>query len=569
MSNNLQQAVAALAANYNIISADTALHVIDLIDDTDHEPFVDALLDAASTVDILRAIADAIGVDYVDLNGRDLNMSVNDDMVAQIGLDYLSTHGIIPMTHADGSTVVVAANPEDTESLAYIRSRAGNVDRVVMAAQQQVNALLLVAASMATAEINAGPQAVPQWIDALLVQALAQHASDIHFRFQSDGRLLTRVRVDGVLRKVKVPDAILSRETEVIAAILARCDTLDGSNLREPQDGAFSFEAAGGKTTEVRVALLPQVAGPNLTLRLLDADAVRRTPEAMGIRDDYIAALRDIIHSPAGALIVTGPTGSGKSTTLFALLAEVDAVSRNCLSVEDPVEYHLPNVGQTAIRHDLGNRSMTWARALRSILRSDPDVVLVGEIRDPDVAKTALEASSTGHLVLTTLHANSAPGAFSRLTQMGLKPHEIADAVTAVVAQRLIRTLCNCAVDDRPTAEETELFTEFNMDVPATVRRATGCTSCAGTGYAGRRVVLELLIPTAEFRDVVTVPGVSSSRIDEAAAAAGWLPMGYDALRLVADGATTIDEARRITGLQTVGDTADWELPTIDFGFDG
>ena len=569
--SELTQALALLHVEHQLLTAEAAHHLIDLAESSnDDTPVVEALLDEVSRVDVLTAIADALDVPFVDLNGRDTMLSVAEDMLAAAGTSYLSEHALIPMTHVDGTRVAVTANPEDRDALAYLRSRAGDFNEIMMADRQQINAAILVAASMATAEITPGPNAVPNWIDALLVQALAQRASDIHFRYSADGTLLTRVRIDGVLRKVAVPDAIVGKESEVVAAVLARCETLDGANLREPQDGSFQHSAAGGKKVEVRVALLPQTTGPNVTLRLLDADSVRRTPEEMGMDAAHIEALRNVIAQPSGALIVTGPTGSGKSTTLFSLLAEVDSVARNALSIEQPVEYSLPGLGQTAIREDLGARSLTWARALRSILRSDPDVILVGEIRDPDVAKTALEASATGHLILTTLHANSAPAAFVRLGQMGLKPHEVADAVTAVVSQRLIRTLCDCATIDKPTVEEADIFTAFNMEVPEGLRRATGCTACAGTGFSGRRVVMELLIPDGAFRDVIARPNPSAADVDAAAIAAGWRPLSYDALRIVAEGASTMAEARRITGLtpvehQPAEDIG--QLPTLTFGF--
>ena len=572
----VRKALASLAVDFEAIPEDLALKAIRAVDaGADATDLNELIFAEASMNSVLRAIAEAIGLDFADLHDRTLMMSPDEDLVSSIGTDYLSEKVILPMRSNDGEVVLVASNPEDQDAVNHVRARAGSVDRVVMASKAQIRGAILVAASITTAIIEPGPRAVVNWVDALLVQALASRASDIHFRYGSDGSLFVRSRIDGVLRKITVPEAIIGRENEVVAQVIARCSTMDGSNLREPQDGSFSFDAAG-KTTEVRVALIPQMTGANLTLRLLDSSSIKRTPESMGIRYDYIERLREIIALPQGCLVIVGPTGSGKTTTLYTLLGEIDAVSSNVMTVEDPVEYRLPHVGQTAIRDDLGERSVTWARALRSLLRSDPDVVLVGEIRDHDVAQTALEASSTGHLVLTTLHAQTAPSAFTRLTQMGLKPFEIAEAVTAVVSQRLIRTLCECSKEDHPNQEEVQVFTDFGLDAPETIRRPIGCTSCSGTGFAGRAAIIELLVTDESFRDTISVPGVPSSEVERAARAAGWMPLTYDALRAVAEGRTTIDEARRVTGLigalptegETASDTDDFaSLPSMTFGF--
>jgi type II secretory ATPase GspE/PulE/Tfp pilus assembly ATPase PilB-like protein len=428
-----------------------------------------------------------------------------------------------------------------------------------LALRSQVLARLLNVTSDLPSDVGTGPNAVPEWTDKLLARAVAERASDLHFRYLSDGRLMVRIRVDGVLRQSRFPEALEGRESEVIGSILARCTTIDPSNVREPQDGMFSF-SAGGRHIDVRVAMLPQVSGPNLTLRLLDSMTLRKRPEEMGFDPEHLTTMRTTMASAQGCIMVVGPTGSGKTTTLYSLLREVDAVRRNVLTVEDPVEYNLPYIGQTQIRNDMGERSLTWSRALRSIVRNDPDVILVGEVRDSDVAKVAMEASITGHMVLTTLHAHSAPGAYNRMTQMGVPRYLVADAISLVISQRLMRQVHDCARLEPPTREEVNLLTRWGLEVPEKVPHELGCPECNGIGYQGRLAVIEVLVPDAQFRAVVA-EGAHSDTIRRAAEECGWRSIIHDGLRLVREGRSTVTEmARVLSDLELIENREDDEV---------
>jgi type II secretory ATPase GspE/PulE/Tfp pilus assembly ATPase PilB-like protein len=539
---DIERALATLSRKHGLIEASAAVR---LIRDarTSARPLGDLVRESIAETDLLAAVATELGVRYVDLNRRDLDLVNDNRILGRCDLRFLGDKATLPLVNRDGQVVVVMANPLDTDAVTYMRSRFPEGFSAVLAARSQILARILTLTSDLGSEVGAGPNAVPEWVDRMLSRAVAERASDLHFRFLGNGEMMVRIRVDGVLRQVRFPDALRGRELEIVGTVLARCPTIDPSNVREPQDGTFSF-SAGGRQIDVRVGMLPQVTGTNLTLRLLDSLTLRRRPEEMGFRAEHLSMMRNAVSSAQGCIVVVGPTGSGKTTTLYSLLREVDAVSRNVLTVEDPVEYRLPYIGQTQIRSDLGDRSLTWSRALRSIVRNDPDVILVGEVRDADVAKVAAEAAITGHMVLTTLHAHSAIGAFSRLVQMGVPSYLVSEAVSLVVSQRLVRHVHDCARLEPPTADEKALLTQWHLPIPDQVAHTTGCQGCAGTGYRGRLSAAEVLNPDARFRTLVA-SGAPSDELREAALGCGWQPIRYDGLRLLCAGQTTVAELSR------------------------
>jgi type II secretory ATPase GspE/PulE/Tfp pilus assembly ATPase PilB-like protein len=541
-TTDIERAVAALSRHHQVLDAEVAAR---LIRDArvSSRPLSEMLRENVAEADLLAAVAKELGVRFADLNKRDFELVNDRRILGRCDTKFLSDKAALPLVSRDGRVVVVMANPLDADAVAYMRTKFPEGFTAVLAPRAQVLARLLQLTSGLATTVSNGPNAVPEWVDSMLARSVAERASDVHFRFLNDGNMMVRVRVDGVLRQVQFPDALKGRETEVIGTILARCQTIDPSNTREPQDGTFSF-AAGGRPIDVRVGMLPQVTGTNITLRLLDSLTLRRRPEEMGFRDEHLTAMRAAIASAQGCVVVVGPTGSGKTTTLYALLREVDAISRNVLTVEDPVEYRLPYVGQTQIRSDLGERSLTWARALRSIVRNDPDVILVGEARDSDVAKVAMEASITGHMVLTTLHAHSAPGAYSRLVQMGVPGYLVADAVSLIISQRLLRQVHDCATMSPPTREERATLEHWGLEVPDLVAHVAGCPGCSGSGYSGRLAAAELLAPDATLRNLVSA-GSSSDTLREAAMRTGWMPIRHDGLRLIKAGLTTVSELTR------------------------
>jgi type IV pilus assembly protein PilB len=382
-------------------------------------------------------------------------------------------------------------------------------------------------------------------VNSVIFQAAEDGASDIHFEPQEDA-LIVRFRIDGVLQEVQ---RIPKRMTAGVTTRLKVLAKLDIAERRKPQDGRISLNAAAaGRMLDVRVATLPTVEGETVVMRLLDKSKKAPTLEELGLSDDMRTQLSAIITRPTGALLVTGPTGSGKSTTLYAALDQINRPEINIITVEDPVEYRLGGVNQVQINQRAG---LTFAAALRSILRSDPDVVMVGEIRDPETAKISIEAALTGHLVLSTLHTNDAPSVLTRLNEMGVEPFLTGAAVTGVLAQRLARRLCtHCCEMYSPSVDEL-LKARIAPDVAAAADgmvfyRKRGCPRCGQTGYRGRVGIYQLL-EMSETLESLAVQKASREEIERAAIAEGMRTLWDDGIAKVASGLTSIEELARVS----------------------
>ena len=382
-------------------------------------------------------------------------------------------------------------------------------------------------------------------VNSVIFQAAEDGASDIHFMPEEDA-LVVRFRVDGVLQEIqRIPKRLLPGVTTRLK-VLAK---LDIAERRKPQDGRISLNAkAAGRMLDIRVAVLPTVEGEGVVMRLLDKSKRPPTLEELGLSESMQTTLSEIVKRPTGALLVTGPTGSGKSTTLYAALAEINNPEINIITVEDPVEYRLGGVNQVQINQRAG---LTFAAALRSILRSDPDVVMVGEIRDPETAKISIEAALTGHFVLSTLHTNDAPGALTRLNEMGVEPFLTGSAVTGVLAQRLGRKLCtHCCEMYTPSVEEL-LKARVAPDVAAAsdgmaFYRKRGCPRCNQTGYRGRLGIYQLL-QMSETLESLAVQKASREEIERAAIAEGMRTLWDDGIAKVAAGLTSVEELARVS----------------------
>jgi len=382
-------------------------------------------------------------------------------------------------------------------------------------------------------------------VNSVIFQAAEDGASDIHWEPQDDS-LVVRLRIDGVLHEVqRIPKRLAAGVTTRLK-VLAK---LDIAERRKPQDGRIALNAqAAGRVMDIRVAVLPTVEGEAIVMRLVDKSKKVPTLIELGLSDDMQAKLMDIFLRPTGALLVTGPTGSGKSTTLYAGLTEVNRPEINIITVEDPVEFRIPGVNQVQINVRAG---LTFGGALRSILRSDPDVVMVGEIRDSETAQMAIEAALTGHLVLSTLHTNDAPGALTRLNEMGVEPFLTGSAVTAVLAQRLARKLCtHCCEMYTPSIDEL-IKAKVSPDIAAmtdgmALYRKRGCPRCNQTGYRGRIGIFQLMIMTEEL-ETLAARKASREDIERSAMAAGMRTLWDDGLSKVAAGLTSVEELARVT----------------------
>ena len=379
-------------------------------------------------------------------------------------------------------------------------------------------------------------------INALLSEAIKENASDIHVE-PFEHRLVVRFRVDGILREVLQPPRVMAPLLISRIKVMAR---LDIAEKRLPQDGRIGLRIAG-RAVDVRVSTLPSGHGERVVLRLLDKQAGRLDLSHLGMPERLRDLLHDIIHRPHGILLVTGPTGSGKTTTLYAALTQLNDASRSILTVEDPIEYYLEGIGQTQVNTKV---EMTFARGLRAILRQDPDVVMVGEIRDLETAEIAVQASLTGHTVLSTLHTNTAVGAVSRLRDMGVEPFLMASSLIGVMSQRLVRLLCESCKE--PYTANAHDCKRLGLDPaePPTLFRATGCSHCNDLGYRGRGGIFELIPVDDHLRGMIH-DGVSEQLI-ERYARQKTPSLRQDGVRRILEGRTTVEEVLRVTTDDTV-----------------
>jgi type IV pilus assembly protein PilB len=479
----------------------------------------------------------------------------------------LRKHGVVPLRVEDGRLVVATSDPANFYALEDLAMLSGHPVTPVVALEdeirrvfdkvfsmgEEVTELLEEAAERSAEEgvaqevelgTDAGPDEAPivRLVGAILQRALGEGASDIHIEPRAR-ELGVRFRVDGVLREVmSVPPKL---QAGVIARLKILAD-LDIAERRLPQDGRFSVRS-GGQKVDLRVATLPTVFGEKVVLRLLDTANVETDLAKLGFGGRDLERYEEVFRRPYGTILVTGPTGSGKSTTLYATLGELNTPEMNIITVEDPVEYRMRGINQIQVNPKAG---LTFASGLRSILRADPDVVMIGEIRDHETAKISVEAALTGHLVLATLHTNNAPGALTRLTDMGVEPFLVASAVDCVIAQRLARRLCGRC--KRPAEVEPELLEAVGFPLGTVLdggqspafHRAVGCDRCGGTGYRGRVGIFELMVVGEGVRSLV-LQRASAGEIGDAAEKGGMRRLRDDGLLKAAQGVTTIEEVLR------------------------
>jgi general secretion pathway protein E len=487
---------------------------------------------------------------------------------AQIPYAFAKTHGVLAASMADNAVVVLTRPDATSDGVVEIRRvlQRPLVTRAVSAEE--------FAAELARAYNQGTPSAAATWagdlaresdlarlmqelpasedlldsstqapvirmINALLLQALRERASDLHFE-PYDARSVVRFRVDGVLRDIIEPPRALHAALVSRLKIMA---SLDIAEKRLPQDGRIALKL-GDKQVDVRMSTLPTGAGERVVLRLLDKDAARLDLTALGMSESTRDMIDRLIREPHGIVLVTGPTGSGKTTTLYAALSRLPRGSVNMMTVEDPIEYALDGVAQTQVNAHI---DLDFARALRAILRQDPDIIMIGEIRDLETAQIAVQASLTGHLVLATLHTNDAASAVTRLADMGVEPYLLASSLLGVLAQRLVRTLCPvCRVAHAPSPGESKLNAALGLPPDQPVWTTPGCDACNYTGHRGRTGVYELLpVDDAIRRDIHD--GAGELALREAALRGGMRSLRADGARWIAEGHTSLAELLRVT----------------------
>jgi type IV pilus assembly protein PilB len=519
----------------------------------------------ASAEGIARTLAARYNMPLADL----LATKVDDEAVKLIPLHVLERVGAVPYALVDDTLKVAIADPGNINAIDELRLATRHQIELSVASRDDILVEIrrLVRAAEAFGaravvdeafvgeeeddaddlEVDDGISEAPlvRLVNSVIFQAAEDGASDIHFEPQEDA-LIVRYRIDGVLQEVqRIPKRMAAGVTTRLK-VLAK---LDIAERRKPQDGRISLNAAAaGRTLDIRVATLPTVEGESLVMRLLDKSKKPPTLTEIGLSDEMRVTLEEIVNRPTGALLVTGPTGSGKSTTLYASLNMINRPEINIITVEDPVEYRLAGVNQVQINVRAG---LTFATALRSILRSDPDVVMVGEIRDGETAKISIEAALTGHFVLSTLHTNDAPGALTRLNEMGVEPFLVGSAVTGVLAQRLARKLCSHCCEMYQPSDEELVRSRVSPDVAALTDgmvfyRKRGCPRCNQTGYKGRIGIFQLLAMSEQVESLA-VQKASREEIERLAMSEGMRTLWDDGIRKVAAGLTSIEELARVS----------------------
>lgn len=559
---DVERAVALLTLEHKVMSPTLARRLIDK-SRAQKLPLEQLFMEAVQESVALKAIAKSIGTKYVDLYATQMEYDFSPELVKDAEMDILSRFSAIPMMSKAGKVVIVTANPNPVELTDYLRRKYKQGFSLVLGSKNQIQNKL--ALYQAAPEVSTGSAITQQnnqvnppreyvqnkspmqeWIDVTLSNAVAQGASDVHFMYNQDKTVLLRFRIDGILKQQNTSSSL--RGTEVIAALLTRCSTMDPTNFITPQDGTFSFFAAG-RPIDARVAVLPQTNGPTCVIRLLDSENMRVRLDEMGFSMSHLQQIRDKMSSAQGTILAVGPTGSGKTTSLYAMLREVNALEKNVLTVEDPIEYRFPNIGQTEIRHGLGDRSITFARALRSMLRLDPDVILVGEIRDAETAEVAMQAAITGHLVLSSLHANSAIATYNRLNNMGLPSYLSEGALSLIISQRLVRRLHECHAVREINRDELSIYKMIKIEPPETVGVPVGCGGCGNTGFRGRIAAVEVLAPSTKFKDLVS-KRASIDKLLEQARDEGFMTIVDDGARHVREYHTTPTELTRVLSVE-------------------
>jgi type II secretion system protein E len=522
----------------------------------------------------LQKLAQTLGWPFLDLPKHTTPPEARNKISTKIAFQY----SVLPTDVKDGTLQVVASDPFDAAMMNAVRFDARMPVQFALAPKAEIEKALKKYYGVGAEtldemgvdepmeleiandkEITEDDQeaSVIKFVNQVIWEAFKDRATDIHFEPAED-ELRIRYRIDGILHQTPMPPQLKRYQ----AALISRIKVMSGMNISEkrlPQDGRINVRIKG-EEIDIRVSTVPTVYGESVSLRLLTRGKIFLSLDKLGFAANDEAMIRDIIIKPHGIFLVTGPTGSGKSTSLYAFLSAINSVHKRIITIEEPVEYELKGINQIAVRPEIG---LTFAMGLRHILRQDPNVVMVGEIRDQETADIAIRASLTGHLVFSTLHTNDAPSAFTRLTDMGIEPFLIASSVEAVMAQRLIRTICpHCKTEQKVDAVYLKKI-GFPEDEIGTAKfwRGVGCEACRQLGYQGRKGIYELLIVSEAIRPLI-MNRANATEIAQRAMAAGMRTLRTDGWTKVKNGETTIEEVLRVTQIEEHLDTLGGDTKT-------
>ena len=511
-----------------------------------------------SEADVSRAIEQKTGCKYVSIE----EIGVNFAIANMIPIEYSVKKGVLPLYEEDGKLFVAMKNPNDVVTRDNLSVLAGGMEIVpVIVTDTELDAALDTilnnvnvdefdvddeeqSDALEALDSDLDEKPAVQLVNQVITNAVRSGASDIHFE-PMEKSLRVRLRIDGVLHE------IMSQPVKLHASVASRVKVIGGMDIAErriPQDGRTTVKV-DERTFDIRIAVLPSVYGEKIVMRLLERGSKSVQLKDINFSKDQEAKFLNTIHLPYGFLLVTGPTGSGKSTTLYATLAEVSDITKHVITLEDPVERRMAGLCQVQMNARAG---MTFAAALRSVLRADPDIVMVGEIRDGETAKIAVESALTGHMVFSTLHTNDAPGAVTRLDEMGVEPFLTASSLVGVLAQRLVRVLCpRCKEEVEVTYEELlKSMPDFphegkKLTDTIKIHKAKGCIACNNTGYKGRQGVFEFLQVTNEMRELI-IKRASAAEIKELAIKQGMHTLRQEGIDKILDGSTSVEEVLRV-----------------------
>jgi len=505
--------------------------------------------------ELTAASAEASGFGTVDL----VDYPIEPAAVTKIPLPLVLRHRVLGIAIVDDELVVATSDPDDVVALDDVRAAAGmrirpvsvnrsDLRRVIDRVKRTENTLEDLGSALKSTETVANLSSadadapIVRYVNSLIEQAIESRASDLHLE-PGEGDMRVRFRVDGVLHEV---DTVPHGVEAALASRLKIMASIDITERRVPQNGRITVRL-NQRNVDLRVATMPTVWGEKIVLRVLDTKGLDLDLRKLGFTDDNYARFSASFRKPHGMVLVTGPTGSGKSTSLYATLREISTPQVNIITVEDPVEYRLPGINQVQVHAKAG---LTFPAILPAILRSDPDVVMIGEIRDRATAQLAIEAALTGHLVLSTMHTNDAPSSSTRLIEMGIEPFLVGAALDSVLAQRLARRLCEwCKQAYVPEPEEispTRWPSEAGIAPPEKLWRPVGCRNCANTGFQGRMAVTEVMVVTEEI-ELLTLARAPASELRKVAISQGMTTLRQDGLLKVTAGDTTLDEVIRVT----------------------
>ncbi|MFO1476806.1 MAG: ATPase, T2SS/T4P/T4SS family [Verrucomicrobiota bacterium] len=511
----------------------------------------------------LQKLAQALGWPYLELPKLDIPQQARNKISTKVAFQ----HSVLPTDVSDGTLQVAVSNPFDTAMLNAVRFDARVPVRFALATKAELEKALKkyygvgaetldemgeeeeepIELLVGDKEITEGEQeaSVIKFVNQVIWEAYKDRATDIHLEPQED-ELRIRYRIDGILHQTPMPPQLKRFQ----AAIISRIKVMSGMNIAEkrlPQDGRINVRIKG-EEIDIRVSTVPTVYGESVSLRLLSRGKIFLSLDKLGFSPNDESAIRELIVKPHGILLVTGPTGSGKSTSLYAMLSTINSVHKRIITVEEPVEYELKGINQIAVRPEIG---LTFAMGLRHILRQDPNVIMVGEIRDLETAEIAIRAALTGHLVFSTLHTNDAPSAFTRLIDMGIEPFLVASSVEAIMAQRLVRTICPLCKTEQKVERPYLNKIGFPEEEIATTRfmRGAGCDACRQLGYQGRLAIYELLVLNEQLRPLILARAAAST-IAQRAMEQGMRTLRVDGWNKVKAGITTIEEVLRVTQIE-------------------